>query len=274
MTQQAPTPKIRQGRIRREWRRSLPEAIRQRNGEIVSHLGLAHHVAGRQSTRGLSEWDDLVQEASLGLIAAVEGFDSSRGHQLSSYAVSRANGQILHFRRDRQSMIRIPWRLRSLYGRGMRLQEQQWQAHGAHLGEDALIAKLEVSRERWRQAVQAHEQEEVLSLDGPRLEPGAAVGEVVTGLDRLAAPQVAAEDPQQQWLHQALPQLQPEQRRWLLAHWVEGVSLRALARREGVHPAMLKRVLATALEQLRSLAQVAAEPSSLSPMAIRAARAV
>lgn len=274
MTQQAPTPKIRQGRIRREWRRSLPEAIRHRNGEIVSHLGLAHHVAGRQSTRGHGEWDDLVQEASLGLIAAVEGFDRSRGHQLSSYAVSRANGQILHFRRDRQSTIRIPWRLRSLYGRGMRLQEQQWQAHGAHLGEDALIAKLEVSRERWRQAVQAHEQEEVLSLDGPRVEPGAAVGEVVTGLDRLAAPQVAAEDPQQQWLHQALPQLQPEQRRWLLAHWVEGVSLRALARREGVHPAMLKRVLATALEQLRSLAQVAAEPSRLSPMANRAARAV
>ncbi|QBE68732.1 RNA polymerase sigma factor SigB [Synechococcus sp. WH 8101] len=262
MTQQAPTPKIRQGRIRREWRRSLPEAIRQRNGEIVSHLGLAHHVAGRQSTRGQGEWDDLVQEASLGLIAAVEGFDSSRGHQLSSYAVSRANGQILHFRRDRQSTIRIPWRLRSLYGRGMRLQEQQWQAHGAHLSEDALIARLEVSRERWRQAVQAHEQEEVLSLDGPGVEPGEA------------AEEVAVEDPQRQWLHQALPQLPPEQRRWLLTHWVEGVSLRALARREGVHPAMLQRVLATALEQLRSLAQVAAEPSRLSPMANRAARAV
>ena len=262
MTQQAPTPKIRQGRIRREWRRSLPEAIRQRNGEIVSHLGLAHHVAGRQSTRGHGEWDDLVQEASLGLIAAVEGFDSRRGHQLSSYAVSRAHGQILHFRRDRQSTIRIPWRLRSLYGRGLRLQEQQWQARGAHLSEDDLIAKLEVSRERWRQAVQAHAQEEVLSLDGPGVEPGDAAWEV------------AAEDPQRQWLHQALPQLQPEQRRWLLAHWVEGVSLRALARREGVHPAMLQRVLATALEQLRSLAQVAAAPSRLSPMANRAARAV
>ena len=144
---------VRFGQIRRELRRSLPESIRRRNQAILEHLGLAHLIAGRQIQRGQGEWDDLVQEASLGLIGAIERFDASLGHRLSTYAVACANGRILHFRRDRQSTIRIPWRLRALHGRGMRLQEQQGHSPGAELSEEALIAALGVSRERWRQAV-------------------------------------------------------------------------------------------------------------------------
>lgn len=270
----SPEVQARFGQIRRELRRSLPAPIRRRNQAIVEHLGLAHHVAGRQIQRGQGEWDDLVQEASLGLIDAIERFDASLGHRLSTYAVACANGRILHFRRDRQSTIRIPWRLRALHGRGMRLQEQQGHQPGAALSEAALIAALGVSRERWRQAVQAHWQSVVLSFDLPCSDDPEAMAELITGVEGLTSATGVDGDPQRDWLHEALLRLQPQQRRWLLAHWVDGVPLRVLAQREGVHPAMLRRVLTTALEQLRHLAQVCSDQHRPMPMASSAATAV
>lgn len=80
---------------------SLSESIQKRNHAVIKHLGLAHLAATRQATRGGEELDDLIQEARLGLIMAMEKFDANRGFKVSSYAIARANGQILHFRRDR-----------------------------------------------------------------------------------------------------------------------------------------------------------------------------
>ena len=90
----------------------MPVAVRHRNQQILQHLGLAHLVAKRQQQQGPEDFDDLLQEARLGLIAGVERFDASRGLKPSSYLISRANGQVMHYRRDRAAMLRIPWRLR------------------------------------------------------------------------------------------------------------------------------------------------------------------
>ena len=87
---------------------SLPESIQKRNQAVLENLGLAHLAATRQATRGTEELDDLIQEASLGLIMAMERFDANRGFKISSYAMARANGQILHFRRDRDKPNDIP----------------------------------------------------------------------------------------------------------------------------------------------------------------------
>jgi RNA polymerase sigma-B factor len=81
-------------------------------------MGLAHCVATRQQQRGPEEHDDLLQEARLGLIQGMDNWDPSRGFRPSSYLMSRANGQVLHYRRDRSRMVRIPWRLQDLYVSG------------------------------------------------------------------------------------------------------------------------------------------------------------
>ena len=63
---------INQQHWRHEQRRPLPDALRQRNQRILQHLGLAHLVAKRQQQQGQETYDDLLQEACLGLIAGVE----------------------------------------------------------------------------------------------------------------------------------------------------------------------------------------------------------
>ena len=107
-------------RRRQEERRSLPHATKKRNQQVLQHLGLAYCVARRQQRRGPEEHDDLLQEACLGLIQGMENLNPTRGFRPSTYLMSRANGQVLHFRRDRSRMLRIPWRLQDLYVSGQR----------------------------------------------------------------------------------------------------------------------------------------------------------
>ena len=97
---------------RREQRRSLAKPILERNDAVLQHLGLAHHAAIHQAARYPGEQDDLVQEGRLGLINGMANFDPQRGLRISTYVLARVHGQILHFRRDRQHVLRIPWRLK------------------------------------------------------------------------------------------------------------------------------------------------------------------
>jgi len=102
---------ISQRHLRQESRHGLPPCIARRNQQALKHLGLAHCAARRQQQRGPEEFDDLLQESQVGLIRGLERFDQQRGLRPSSYLLSRATGQILHYRRDRSRTIRIPWRL-------------------------------------------------------------------------------------------------------------------------------------------------------------------
>ena len=136
-------------RQRHEERRCLPPGTNERNQKVLQHLGLAHCVAMRQRHRGPEERDDLLQEACLGLIQGLQKFDPSRGLRPSSYLMSRANGQILHYRRDRSRMVRIPWRLQDLYVSGQRLKQERTQKGLPPLSDRSIAVHLKVSPQRW-----------------------------------------------------------------------------------------------------------------------------
>lgn len=64
---------------------------------LEEHLGLVHHVA-RQIARSLAvraEFNELVSAGTVGLMAALEGFDASRGLAFSTFAAPRIRGAIL-----------------------------------------------------------------------------------------------------------------------------------------------------------------------------------
>ena len=78
---------------------------------MLEHLGQAHCAARRQQQRGPGEFDDLLQESRVGLIRGFDRFYAQRELKPSSYLLSRATGQILHYRRDLSQIVRIPCRL-------------------------------------------------------------------------------------------------------------------------------------------------------------------
>src|SRR5687767_15392203 len=98
--------------LKRTGRRSKQTAAyassAEREALLTQHLGLVHHVA-RQIARGLStaaELDELVSAGSVGLIQAVDSFDTKRGLSFITYAVPRIRGAILDELRKKDHMPR------------------------------------------------------------------------------------------------------------------------------------------------------------------------
>ena len=116
----------------------MPASIRKRNDLAFQHLGLAGFVASRLQRQGLDDLDDLMQEARLGLLRGAERFNRQRDLKPSTCLTSCARGQVLHYRRDRAAMLRIPWRLRDLYATGMKLQRAMEQGNQAPLSDGEL----------------------------------------------------------------------------------------------------------------------------------------
>src|SRR5690554_2567390 len=75
---------------------------------LNEHLGLVHHVA-RQLSRTLSaevSFDELVSCGVIGLMEALDSFDSSRGIAYSTYAIPRIRGAILDALRQQDHVPR------------------------------------------------------------------------------------------------------------------------------------------------------------------------
>ena len=82
--------------------------------ELVERfLPLARQLA-RRYQRAEEPLDDLVQVASLGLVKAIDRFDTSREVAFSSYAVPTILGEIKRHFRDRTWSVRVPRDLQEL----------------------------------------------------------------------------------------------------------------------------------------------------------------
>ena len=224
---------------RREKRRDLPPAIRQRNIAVLNHLGIAGMIASRQNLRGPEERDDLEQEARVGVIRGCERFDPQRAVRPSTFLSTAANGQVLHFRRDRASTIRVPWRLRDTYVKGLKLQQQQLQTGKPPLSDVELANALNITVQRWQEACCSQQAERLVPISSIH-EPASSSGDFV---------------PEERWLQRALQLLKPQQRRLLQRHFIEGDSVRRIAAATGVPQHQLRRSIRAALELLQRWAE-------------------
>ena len=257
---------------RREQHRPIPEPLRRRNQIVLQHLGLAHHAANQQLRRGGGEYDDLHQEALVGVMNCLASFDPTRGHRLSSYVMPRAIGQILHYRRDRLHTLRIPWRLKDLHTHGMRLQEQRLHEGQHPLSDDDLANALGVSKHRWQQARCAHLDQHLVPLNAPIATRGEGRSERGERIDQLVARERRMQNPQELWLQEALQSLDSDLRRWVWSHWVEGIPIYRLADQEQMDRRELSRLLKDTLEELRFKAESTrrSSPPGVPPLPSRA----
>ena len=225
---------------RREQRRDLPPALRQRNTTVLNHLGIAGMIASRQSQRGPEERDDLEQEARVGLIRGWERFDPQRGLKPSTFLSMAANGQVLHYRRDRASTIRVPWRLRDTYVKGQKLQQEQLQRGESPLVDAQLAEALNITVQRWQEACCSQQAERMVPID--------AIQEQASGPDDG--------DLEERWLDRALQMLKPQQRQLLQRHFIHGDSVRRIASETGIPQLQLRNSIRKAVQLLRRWAEL------------------
>ena len=84
-----------------------------RDGLVHLHLPLVEHCARRFRNRG-EPHEDLVRVGTIGLIKAVDRFETDRGVEFSTYATPTIIGEIKRYFRDKGWAIRVPRRLQEL----------------------------------------------------------------------------------------------------------------------------------------------------------------
>lgn len=84
-----------------------------RDAVIAAHRYLCRRGA-RKFRRPDSDPADLLQVAALGLIKATDGYEADRSTPFEAYAWLMIVGELMHYVRDHERLIRIPRWLRSL----------------------------------------------------------------------------------------------------------------------------------------------------------------
>lgn len=105
--------------------------VDERNAIVEANLGLAHYFAARY-TADRMEQEDLVQEARMGLMDAVERFDPDRGVSLSTYARFYVRKYIMEAIQKKNDPIRTPRRQPGLPCQSLDAESR----HGTTIGEE------------------------------------------------------------------------------------------------------------------------------------------
>lgn len=121
---------------------------------IEENIGLVWSVVKRFKNRGV-ELEDLFQIGSIGLIKAVDKFDSSFDVRFSTYAVPMIMGEIKRFLRD-DGMIKVSRSLKELSVKLYMLKEQMEKETGREPTLAELAGQMEISPEEAAEALDAY----------------------------------------------------------------------------------------------------------------------
>ena len=126
---------------------SKDESVRNiaRNRMVKSNIRLAISIAKRYQNRGC-DFEDLIQESTLGLMKAVDRFDWRRGFKFSTYATWWIRQSVMRHITLQSSSIRLPAGANSLVWRARRAAEEYQKEFGVQPSVEELADSLGVGQ--------------------------------------------------------------------------------------------------------------------------------
>lgn len=91
---------------------------------ILSYDKIVCSIASKQSIKNKVDFEDLYQVGRIGLLKAIESFDSTRKNKFSTYAYTKIRGEILHYLRDKEPAMKIPRKYWEAYPLIKKMQEK------------------------------------------------------------------------------------------------------------------------------------------------------
>jgi RNA polymerase sigma-B factor len=236
------------------WQRQRDRTARD---ELVERfLPLARNLARRYGG-GLEPFEDLLQVASLGLLKAVDRFDSSRGTAFSSFAVPTILGELKRYFRDFGWAVHVP---RGAQERAVKVEDAKRQLSvkpGRAPTVPELAEYLELSIEDVLDSLETSRAHHAVSLDAPHDDGEGEGGTVVDtfgdedpGL-RLADARVT--------VGATARHLSAREREVLALRFVQDMTQTEIAERVGVSQMQISRILRRSISRLTELTGVESE---------------
>jgi RNA polymerase sigma-B factor len=225
-----------------------PEYAIARDGLVQLHMPLVEHLARRFRNRG-EPYDDLVQVATIGLIKAIDRFDSDRGVEFSTYATPTILGEIKRYFRDKGWAIRVPRRLQELRLSLTAATAELTQELGRAPTVAELSERLGLPPDLVIEGLEPANAYNTLSLDAPDQNDA----DSTTVLDALGADDEALESVEyRESLKPLLARLETREKRILTLRFFRGMTQSQIAEEIGISQMHVSRLLARTLTELRT----------------------
>jgi RNA polymerase sigma-B factor len=225
-----------------------------RDALVERYLPLARQLA-RRYQRPDEPIDDLMQVASLGLVKAVDRFDTSRDVAFSSYAVPTILGEIKRHFRDRTWSVRVPRDLQEMALKVERAVADLTRELHRQPSVPELATHLGITAEVALEALEAAGAYRATSLDTPRgteADPGDTLADTLGGdehgYDR-------AED--RATIDRLMRSITPREREVLRLRFEQDLTQAEIGELIGVSQMQVSRLIRQAVSRLRLAAQSA-----------------
>jgi RNA polymerase sigma-B factor len=228
---------------------SEAERTAARDDLVHLHLPLVEHCARRFRNRG-EPFEDLVQVGTIGLIKAVDRFDTDRGVEFSTYATPTIIGEIKRYFRDKGWAIRVPRRLQELRMQIGAATAELTQSLGRSPTPREIAEKIGCSVEEIVEGMESTHAYATLSLDAGGQdddETGHSILDAI-GTDDSALEHVEIRES----VKPLLEELPAREKRILLLRFFKNMTQSQIAEEIGVSQMHVSRLLSRTLESLRT----------------------
>ena len=207
-------------------------------------LPLARALAGRYAGRG-EPLDDLVQVACIGIMKAIDGFDTSRDVRFSSYATPTVLGEIKRHFRDRTWALHVPRGTQELQLKVARARDDLTNARGRSPTVEEIAEAVDASLEDTLAAIQSAQAHRTRSFDEP-------VGEDSTLAESLrdADPEIGRAEIRAM-IDDAMDVLSDRDREILRLRFEQDLTQTEISRIIGVSQMQVSRLIRQSLARLR-----------------------
>lgn len=220
-----------------------------RDDLVHLHLPLVEHCARRFRNRG-EPFEDLIQVGTIGLIKAVDRFDTDRGVEFSTYATPTIIGEIKRYFRDKGWAIRVPRRLQELRMQIGATTAELTQALGRSPTPREIAEKVGCSVEEIVEGMESTNAYATLSLDAGGQDDDEAGHSI---LDAIGTDDAALENVEiRESVKPLLEELPAREKRILLLRFFKNMTQSQIAEEIGVSQMHVSRLLSRTLEDLRT----------------------
>ena len=192
--------------------------------------------------------DDLFQVGVIGLIKAIDNFDTSLGLRLSTYAVPLIIGEIKRYVRDNTS-VRVSRSLKDLAYKIIRFQDDYISVHGNTPPNEVISKELGINEYEIGYALDA--MKDPMSIFEPIYNDG---GDTIYLSDQIAdIKDINTDRDMLISLRRALQKIKEREKEILINRFIVGKTQMEIAADLGISQAQVSRIEKTAIENVRKL---------------------
>jgi len=229
--------------------------LEKRNSLVVEHLPLVKYVASRIATRLPShvELDDLVNAGIIGLMDAIDKFDSNRKIKFKTYAEFRVKGAIL------DELRALDWMPRSTRQKATRLERayaELEQLMGRPASDDEVVSHLGITHDEFQAMLVEARGISLISIEELRSDNDESVErnllECLADPDSLSPSDIVNMDQIYQIVAEAIEHLPDKERQVVSLYYYHEMTMKEIGQIMTITESRVSQIHTKAILRLRS----------------------